>query len=65
MGLAVLGRPVEELDDCVGREMLALITYPAAGKRCFFHPRYVVEGDALTPVASSAFPDVSRTTSSN
>ena len=58
MGFTVLDQPVEELDACVGKEMLALITYPAAGKRCFFYPRYVMEGDALTPVAASAFPDV-------
>ena len=48
---------VDDIQDCLGKGMLAWVSYPNNGTRCFTYPQYLLEGGAIGPVGKQAFPD--------
>ncbi len=57
MGLELVGDAVDDIQDCLGKEMLAWVSYPANGTRCFTYPQYMLEGGKIRPVSKQAFPE--------
>ena len=60
MGFELAKGVIDDMQDCMGKEMLAFVHYPPAGtsSRCFTYPQYLVEGGRLKPIVANAFPDV-------
>lgn len=57
MSLRLSDDHVRDLDECVGKDLLAYVYYPEHGMRCFAYPQYLVEDDRVRPIDHSAFPD--------
>ena len=57
MGLELVGDTVDEMHDCMGKGMLAYMSYPQNGARCFAYPQYLFDGVRLARISAKAFPD--------
>ena len=58
MGFELAKGAIDDMRDCMGKGMLAYVTYPQSGARCFTYPQYMLDGGRLTRVSAKAFPDV-------
>lgn len=58
MGLTLSTRSIANLDNCIGKSMLASVRYSGTGSRCFSYPQYVVDGTSFLPISAEVFPDI-------
>ncbi len=47
--------PIEEMHECLRKDLLAYVTY--GGRRCFSFPQYCFDKDVVSPLGVSVFPE--------
>ena len=59
MSIGLSENSIPNFDSCVQHELLTYVNYPAyeAARRCFAYPQFLFDGNLLTPLEDSAFPD--------
>lgn len=48
--------PIETIDDCLKKDLLAYVTY-GGGRRCFSYPQYCFDRSTVSALTHSVFPD--------
>lgn len=50
--------PIETIDDCLKKDLLAFVTYGGIGvKRCFSYPQYCFDRNVISTLSQSVFPE--------